>query len=124
MSKGPDLTHRDLVCGDAGQVDRHPLAGAGLGLVQAEHLQAPDLDGAIRAAALVARQQLQALADLDPALFQGAGHHGAEAFNRKPVSYPHLRAHENVLELVCRFLLEKKPSSPSTDHMPFSPLSL
>ena len=27
---------------------------------------------------------------------------------RKPVSYTHLRAHENVLELVCRLLLAKK----------------
>ena len=25
-----------------------------------------------------------------------------------PVSYPHLRAHETVLDLVCRLLLEKK----------------
>mgnify|MGYP007112174845 CR=1 FL=1 len=28
-----------------------------------------------------------------------------------PVSYTHLRAHETVLELVCRLLLEKKKSS-------------
>ena len=27
---------------------------------------------------------------------------------REPVSYTHLRAHETVLELVCRLLLEKK----------------
>eukprot|EP00657_Telonema_sp_P-1_P001444 TRINITY_DN13686_c0_g1_i1.p1 TRINITY_DN13686_c0_g1~~TRINITY_DN13686_c0_g1_i1.p1 ORF type:complete len:100 (-),score=19.47 TRINITY_DN13686_c0_g1_i1:6-305(-) len=27
---------------------------------------------------------------------------------RKPVSYTHLRAHETVLDLVCRLLLEKK----------------
>ena len=26
----------------------------------------------------------------------------------KPVSYTHLRAHETVLDLVCRLLLEKK----------------
>ena len=26
-----------------------------------------------------------------------------------PVSYTHLRAHETVLDLVCRLLLEKKP---------------
>ena len=26
----------------------------------------------------------------------------------RPVSYPHLRAHETVLDLVCRLLLEKK----------------
>ena len=28
----------------------------------------------------------------------------------KPVSYTHLRAHETVLDLVCRLLLEKKKS--------------
>ena len=27
---------------------------------------------------------------------------------RDPVSYTHLRAHETVLDLVCRLLLEKK----------------
>ena len=27
---------------------------------------------------------------------------------RSPVSYTHLRAHETVLDLVCRLLLEKK----------------
>ena len=38
-----------------------------------------------------------------------------------PVSYTHLRAHETVLDLVCRLLLEKKnnpqppPASPNTD---------
>ena len=26
----------------------------------------------------------------------------------RPVAYPHLRAHETVLDLVCRLLLEKK----------------
>ena len=31
---------------------------------------------------------------------------GADAF--VPVSYTHLRAHETVLDLVCRLLLEKK----------------
>ena len=32
----------------------------------------------------------------------------------EPVSYTHLRAHETVLDLVCRLLLEKKkhPASP------------
>eukprot|EP00657_Telonema_sp_P-1_P001170 TRINITY_DN12596_c0_g1_i1.p1 TRINITY_DN12596_c0_g1~~TRINITY_DN12596_c0_g1_i1.p1 ORF type:complete len:103 (-),score=15.65 TRINITY_DN12596_c0_g1_i1:57-365(-) len=29
----------------------------------------------------------------------------------KPVSYTHLRAHETVLDLVCRLLLEKKKNS-------------
>ena len=29
-----------------------------------------------------------------------------------PVSYTHLRAHETVLDLVCRLLLEKKKNKP------------
>ena len=32
-----------------------------------------------------------------------------------PVSYTHLRAHETVLDLVCRLLLEKK-NTPHTQH--------
>ena len=28
---------------------------------------------------------------------------------KAPVSYTHLRAHETVLDIVCRLLLEKKP---------------
>ena len=31
--------------------------------------------------------------------------------DRRPVSYTHLRAHETVLDLVCRLLLEKKNKS-------------
>ena len=31
-----------------------------------------------------------------------------------PVSYTHLRAHETVLDLVCRLLLEKKKTHTST----------
>ena len=31
-----------------------------------------------------------------------------EALDHAPVSYTHLRAHETVLDLVCRILLEKK----------------
>ncbi|WDT36762.1 hypothetical protein PVA38_10870 [Streptococcus pneumoniae D39] len=35
----------------------------------------------------------------------------------KPVSYTHLRAHETVLDLVCRLLLEKKKkNTPHTVH--------
>ena len=30
-----------------------------------------------------------------------------------PVSYTHLRAHETVLDLVCRLLLEKKKKQPT-----------
>ena len=32
----------------------------------------------------------------------------AAAIGNSPVSYTHLRAHETVLDLVCRLLLEKK----------------
>src|SRR5665811_158519 len=32
----------------------------------------------------------------------------------KPVSYTHLRAHETVLDLVCRLLLEKKKKTTQT----------
>ena len=33
---------------------------------------------------------------------------GGNALGENPVSYTHLRAHETVLDLVCRLLLEKK----------------
>ena len=33
-----------------------------------------------------------------------------------PVSYTHLRAHETVLDLVCRLLLEKKTTHRSHDN--------
>ena len=33
--------------------------------------------------------------------------------SQKPVSYTHLRAHETVLDLVCRLLLEKKKTNQS-----------
>ena len=32
-----------------------------------------------------------------------------------PVSYTHLRAHETVLDLVCRLLLEKKKTKHTSD---------
>ena len=34
----------------------------------------------------------------------------------KSVSYTHLRAHETVLDLVCRLLLEKKKKKTTTTH--------
>ena len=37
-----------------------------------------------------------------------AGRVGAVVVATVPVSYTHLRAHETVLDLVCRLLLEKK----------------
>mgnify|MGYP003379921224 CR=1 FL=1 len=36
---------------------------------------------------------------------------------REPVSYTHLRAHETVLDLVCRLLLEKKNTSTLIHHL-------
>ena len=33
----------------------------------------------------------------------------------EPVSYTHLRAHETVLDIVCRLLLEKKKNKPPPD---------
>ena len=33
----------------------------------------------------------------------------------EPVSYTHLRAHETVLDLVCRLLLEKKTTNTMTE---------
>ena len=35
--------------------------------------------------------------------------------NPMPVSYTHLRAHETVLDLVCRLLLEKKKKTNRSD---------
>ena len=37
-----------------------------------------------------------------------------QGFDIHPVSYTHLRAHETVLDLVCRLLLEKKKTSEDT----------
>ena len=44
-----------------------------------------------------------------PARAQDIG--GAKSSSLYPVSYTHLRAHETVLDLVCRLLLEKKNKS-------------
>ena len=37
--------------------------------------------------------------------------------SKKPVSYTHLRAHETVLDLVCRLLLEKKNNNITNAHI-------
>ena len=37
-------------------------------------------------------------------------------FRHGPVSYTHLRAHETVLDLVCRLLLEKKQQKKTNTH--------
>ena len=39
---------------------------------------------------------------------------GRRAYSAQPVSYTHLRAHETVLDLVCRLLLEKKQQEKKT----------
>ena len=36
--------------------------------------------------------------------------------SHQPVSYTHLRAHETVLDLVCRLLLEKKKNQTQTNQ--------
>ena len=40
----------------------------------------------------------------------------APAHGQVPVSYTHLRAHETVLDLVCRLLLEKKKKTTNNTH--------
>ena len=40
-----------------------------------------------------------------------------ETFTAKAVSYTHLRAHETVLDLVCRLLLEKKKYLQPQSHL-------
>ena len=49
---------------------------------------------------------------LDTEIFQTIGQLGLD--NHVPVSYTHLRAHETVLDLVCRLLLEKKKQKLTT----------
>ena len=47
--------------------------------------------------------------DLFREFFQGfVNHAGVTLHIDNPVSYTHLRAHETVLDIVCRLLLEKK----------------
>ena len=59
------------------------------------HLTDSD-DATLRGVGVAIRDALKALREV----------HGDIAYN--PVSYTHLRAHETVLDLVCRLLLEKK----------------
>ena len=54
-----------------------------------------------------ARFRVHAVRELSAAL-------GAELL--EPVSYTHLRAHETVLDIVCRLLLEKKKNSDRYIH--------
>ena len=46
----------------------------------------------------------------------GTGGEGRDERGLDPVSYTHLRAHETVLDLVCRLLLEKKKNSTRDIH--------
>ena len=52
----------------------------------------------------------------DTQVDHGLHEHLARAAQRRtePVSYTHLRAHETVLDLVCRLLLEKKTPHPKS----------
>ena len=65
---------------------------------------------------------------VDLARVQAEGHRGAEGEGRvlahevvgrgvAAVSYTHLRAHETVLDLVCRLLLEKKKQHDSHNYL-------
>ena len=41
-----------------------------------------------------------------------------------PVSYTHLRAHETVLDLVCRLLLEKKKQNNTKSYIMYNTISM
>src|SRR5665811_2576884 len=45
--------------------------------------------------------------------------HAYDLVVRHPVSYTHLRAHETVLDLVCRLLLEKKKKKSARSNILF-----
>ena len=45
------------------------------------------------------------------------GPHGDQVLRREAVSYTHLRAHETVLDLVCRLLLEKKKKQTNNSNI-------
>ena len=49
---------------------------------------------------------------------------GEELIVHGAVSYTHLRAHETVLDLVCRLLLEKKKKDPNKSHKHTSPITI
>ena len=53
---------------------------------------------------------------VNPLLLKQIIDHAIPSRDMSPVSYTHLRAHETVLDLVCRLLLEKKknPTPQST----------
>ena len=55
-------------------------------------------------------QEVEAICDRVIIIDRGAvvADDKASTLRSRPVSYTHLRAHETVLDLVCRLLLEKK----------------
>ena len=65
--------------------------------------------------------EAQAALEQSLALFQQVGSPSGEAGALiNPVSYTHLRAHETVLDLVCRLLLEKKNNTHRTTNVALS----
>ena len=64
-------------------------------------LQFTDVMGAVKSVDMPVRH-------LEGVLTDGAWFDGSSVEGFAPVSYTHLRAHETVLDLVCRLLLEKK----------------
>ena len=79
------------------------------------------LDRSSAASDVYKRQALQdapdaATLDAYPASRAHVRQQGSSAaVGAKPVSYTHLRAHETVLDIVCRLLLEKKKLITSDD---------
>ena len=53
----------------------------------------------------------------DVFLHEGAGVDGVRALAVGAVSYTHLRAHETVLDLLCRLLLETKYNIRTVNHV-------
>ena len=75
------------------------------------------LDRSSAASDVYKRQILNQVDDGDELILKLVGRHeqvrvidreAAHPRQARPVSYTHLRAHETVLDLVCRLLLEKK----------------
>src|SRR5665811_2522493 len=80
--KRQDVGFRPAAMGDEGFLARRHHAHGGVGLARQQ--RGDQFDG----------ERLGAAAEA--------------AADMRPVSYTHLRAHETVLDLVCRLLLEKK----------------
>ena len=61
--------------------------------------------------AAISTQEIRAFGRVDSAVFPQKG------WAPLPVSYTHLRAHETVLDIVCRLLLEKKKTMTMQTHL-------